>query len=279
MNFEDERYIRIYTRKTVTRKLLGWEGRVVLDELLQEADRAGVIDLEGQDPADVAAVLTEIPVEVCRIGMARILERGVAVIDRGRLVFPRYIEAQEARQSDAQRQRESRAKRAALAEVSELNTETDTVTNRDVAKSQPVTETPVSVTRSHTESHGVTDGHSVLSRAVPSHAVPSCVVGASAPSPAEPAPKKPRGTKRLPADWEPKPEHERIAKDRGIDLTFELAKLRDHEFKQAHSDWDATARNWLRNAHPTTRVRPSQPSANNVTPLEALRRRAMGESQ
>ena len=43
MNFEDEDYVRLYTRDTVTWELLGWEGHCVLTLMLRgKFDRAGV---------------------------------------------------------------------------------------------------------------------------------------------------------------------------------------------------------------------------------------------
>jgi hypothetical protein len=165
VNFEDERYVRVYTRKTVTSKLLGWEGRMCLHALLLEVDRAGVLDLDGMDPADALAALSDIPVELARVGMGRMLERGVVQVAHGRLYVPRFIEAQETRQSDAQRQRESRGRRAAELRSSEgaVRAMAEPVTIRDDLGSQNVTDC-------HTQSPAVTVGHSVLCLAVPSSA-------------------------------------------------------------------------------------------------------------
>lgn len=166
MNFEDEPYVRVYKRKTVTAKLIGWEGRMVLRSLLLEVDRAGALDLEGMDPAEALAALDEMPIEHVRTGMARLLERGVVMVSDGVLFLPRFLEAQEARQSDAQRQRESRGKRAAALKVSEHGIRAlaqlppaddqepaQPVTKRDHIESQDVTDC-------HDESHVVTNGHS-----------------------------------------------------------------------------------------------------------------------
>lgn len=165
MNFEDERYVRVYTRKTVTTKLLGWDGRMCLHALLLEVDRAGVLDLEGLDPAEALAAMADLPLEHATTGMAKLLQRGVVVVTNGVLFLPNFIRAQEARQSDAQRQRESRARRAAAARAEEVagvtipEAESQPVTIRD-GESPPVTER-------HDRSHAVTVGHS-------SSAVPSC---------------------------------------------------------------------------------------------------------
>jgi hypothetical protein len=160
VNFEDERYVRVYTRKTVTMKLLGWEGRMCLHALLLEVDRAGVLELEGMDPAEALAAMADLPIEHARVGMARLIERGVVTVRDGILLLPRFIEAQEAKQTDAQRQRESRANRAARLRISEhaARVVPPDVTNRDHKRSHDVTS-------GHTESHAVTVGHSVLSSA------------------------------------------------------------------------------------------------------------------
>lgn len=141
MNFEDEPYVRIYKRKTLTTKLLGWEGRAVLREMILEADRAGVIDIGNEDPVQAVAALTELPLEVVEIGLNRAVKLGSVTICDKALFIPRYMPAQEARQSDRMRQQESRARRAALVRV----------TKRDLV-SQIVTETPDSVTPGHTVS-------------------------------------------------------------------------------------------------------------------------------
>lgn len=60
--------------------------------------------------------------------------------------------------------------------------------------------------------------------------------------------KRPRRSRRCPAWWEPNDAHRALAAELGVDFGLEIAKLRDHEFDKPRSDWDATARNWLRKA-------------------------------
>jgi hypothetical protein len=165
LNFEDERYVRIYTRKTVTTKLLGWDGRMCLHALLLEVDRAGILELEGLEPAEALAALADLPLEHARTGVAKLLERGVVTVHDRVLFVPNFIRAQEATQSDAQRQRESRARRAAAHRAGSLLDEL--VTERDDGSQ--------GVTKSHAQSQHVTTGHSVLSRAVPAN--PAVLVG------------------------------------------------------------------------------------------------------
>jgi hypothetical protein len=150
MDFANERYVRLYTRDTMGWKKLRWEGRLVWMELYRKADRSGIVSLGGDEPWEAAVILCDIPEEVAKVGMERCLDREWIVRDGDRLVFPEYIEANETPQSDAQRQRESRAKRAA-------------VTKRD-GQSQNVTDC-------HAESHGVTPSHTASLLTVPSRAV------------------------------------------------------------------------------------------------------------
>lgn len=162
MDFANERYVRLYVRDTITWKRLGWDGQNVLTQLLRKADRSGVIDLGGVEPWEVPVVLCGAPEDQARRGMARILELECAVQDGDRLVFPRYIEANECAQSDAQRQRESRAKRGAISNYPPPKP----VTKRDDRQSQNVTEC-------HELSQDVTDGHNLSLRAVPCRALPA----------------------------------------------------------------------------------------------------------
>ncbi len=45
LKWDDERYVRLYTRDTSTWLRLTWEGRFVLMALLRKLDRSGNLDL------------------------------------------------------------------------------------------------------------------------------------------------------------------------------------------------------------------------------------------
>ena len=153
MRWEDERYVRLYTRDTATWKLLSWQGRALLPLLLRKADRLGLVDLEGDSVEGVAA-LVDIPPEVVAPGLTGpngLLARGVVVEVPGGLAFPRYTEAQEARASDRLRAQDYRARK--------------TVTHRDEASR--------TVTDRHDSSHGVTRRHPASHGVTPSLASPS----------------------------------------------------------------------------------------------------------
>ncbi|HCS2945725.1 TPA: hypothetical protein OQU49_004325 [Shigella flexneri] len=63
----------------------------------------------------------------------------------------------------------------------------------------------------------------------------------------------PKRASKLPDSWTPTPEHRAQAEASGIDSDLEATKLRDWALSKGESrkDWDATFRNWLRNARPT----------------------------
>lgn len=210
MNWSDERYVRIYTRDTADLIAVGWEGRLVLYELIRKVDRSGVLDTGGD--LDVMPDMLRIPAEVFRAGLERLRARGCIRITSSAIVVPNYQHAQEAVQSDRLRQRESRAKRrdsAMSQDVTDGHAVSQAVTKRDAVSHdgstagsippsmdapadgsmdvhgsddpRPVTNRDAAVTNrdsasrnvteSHARSHGVTDCHSVPSRTVPDRTV------------------------------------------------------------------------------------------------------------
>jgi hypothetical protein len=174
VNFIDERYVRLYVRDTATWLALSFDGQALLCLLLRKADRAGVIDLGARGRASIPLVLGH-RADATRIlgGLGELEAGGVVEIteDDRTLTFPNFLEAQEARQSDAQRKRESRERRKMKGLVRDQSSGKDQwspeVTKRD-GRSRNVTE-------GHEKSQQVTTGHSF--RAVPS--VPSKESGRS----------------------------------------------------------------------------------------------------
>jgi hypothetical protein len=58
---------------------------------------------------------------------------------------------------------------------------------------------------------------------------------------------------KLPDDWAPNDTHKRIAVEQRVPVDVEATKMRDWADSKGitRKDWDATFRNWLRNAKPT----------------------------
>lgn len=109
MNFEDEEYVRLYSRDTVTMKKIGWEGRTVLWHIMRKVESSGVLELEdGDDEAEAVALLCDVPVDLARIGLDKLASRGVTQRHGSSLVLVRFVEAQTARRSDRLRAQDYR---------------------------------------------------------------------------------------------------------------------------------------------------------------------------
>lgn len=154
MRWEDERYVRLYTRDTIGWKLLPWQAKCVIPLVMRKLDRAGILDLGGAGLEGVAALI-DMPAEVALPGIAAAIEKGVFVLNADALVMPHFLEAQECQQSDAIRQRESRERRRAEGLV------------RKQVNGKDVWLTPES------DSGPVTAGHNRSQQVTPSLAVPS----------------------------------------------------------------------------------------------------------
>lgn len=202
MDWSNERYVRLYTRDTETVLLQSWQARAVFREMLRKCDRAGVVECR-TGPRGLSVILN-MPADVVEAHLPELLADGsVATCDVG-YVLPNFIEAQEAKQSDRQRARESREKRRDRARAPGPVTKRDDVenghtasqprTNRDTV-SRDVTDghkTNENVTRGHTVSHGVTPA--VLSRAKPTQPEPATTHAAGDPGADRPAPEPDRST-------------------------------------------------------------------------------------
>lgn len=117
MNWEDERYVRLYTRDTVTWKLWDWRARTTFMHMCRKADRAGVLDVGESGVAGLAA-LVDLPFDIVDSGVAQLEASGTVEHAASSFVIVRFIEAQEAKSTNAQRQRAWREKRRDVARVS-----------------------------------------------------------------------------------------------------------------------------------------------------------------
>lgn len=174
LNWEDERYVRLYTRDTPEWCLLSWQARGLFALILRAVDRAGVLEL-GRVGRKGVAVALRAPWAEIEGPLHELIDDGcVAILDEDNAVLlPNFIDAQEARQNDRARQKASRERRkvgtkAATSGVPNPSPRDEPVTDCD-DRSQNVTR----------ESHAVTSGHQVspdVTLAVLSCAEPSCAV-------------------------------------------------------------------------------------------------------
>jgi hypothetical protein len=235
MRWEDERYVRVFTRDTAELIALGWEARALLWELLRKADRAGLVEL-GRTGARGVAGLTGIPLEVVERALPILLEDGCVTKGDGRLVLPNYIAAQETPQSDKARKREQRERARSDA--------LHPVTERDSGSQN--------VNKSHVRSREVTSGHSVPCRAVPDP--PVGPPAGDAPTPEEPrrrgSRQRPKGPR--PPTWQPSVGHYEQGRKGSYDVVridAEAVRFRDHHDSKGNlfADWDAAFRTWIGN--------------------------------
>lgn len=107
MRWEDERWIKIYTRDTAEWLALGWEAQALFLLLLRKSDRAGLIH-SGRARVRGLAALVAMPLEIVERALPILLEDGcVRETDRGHLI-PNFLAAQEASTSPSQRKRDQR---------------------------------------------------------------------------------------------------------------------------------------------------------------------------
>jgi hypothetical protein len=159
VDWSNERYVRIYTRKTVKYLLYPWQTRAIRDLIFKELDRAGILEIGDSDPAEAVSVAIGIPLEVVSEGLPPLLKDGTLAYCDSSIFCPNFLEAQETKQSDKERQRKTREVRRDTKKLEALKLVTerdDAVTNRDET-----------VTSGHTLSHNVTPSHAVLNHAEP----------------------------------------------------------------------------------------------------------------
>jgi hypothetical protein len=162
MDWENERYVRFYTRRTAEDLALCWQALALWPHLLAVADLSGYIRIkQGERRLKLLAGLLRFPVDLVQAGMPDLLEDGrIREINAGYFI-PNFMDAQEARTSDKERQRKRRQRLREDA-MAELN---GGVTKRD--------DLSRNVTVSVTASRNVTSGHKTDENVTPSLAEPS----------------------------------------------------------------------------------------------------------
>jgi uncharacterized protein YdaU (DUF1376 family) len=101
----------------------------------------------------------------------------------------------------------------------------------------------------------------------------------NSPPPAAPAlaSEKARASRRMPKEFDPEPMREwASANAAGVGFDEEVAKMRDHQFREAHSDWPAVVRNWLRRARDELKRHRSASAGAAPTRFEQHKRRLYG---
>jgi uncharacterized phage protein (TIGR02220 family) len=142
MDWENERFVKLYTRDTPDWVVLSWEARALFLFLMRKVDRAGV--LTTRHGIRGVAALVGMPVDVVERALPELVEDGCVVQHDGSFGLANFADAQEARQSNAARQRASRSRKR---EHEDLDGTAD-ASGADTGSRD--------VTRGHAESHRVT---------------------------------------------------------------------------------------------------------------------------
>jgi hypothetical protein len=272
MNWQEERYVRAFTRDTPDWVALEWQSRAVFWEILRKCDRRGTVDL-GWSGIQGLSQLVRIPLDVVERGLAQLLDDGCVRQSGSLLIVKNFISAQEASASDAKRAREYRER--VRDKLEELSAPGDAV-------SQP--ELPLDSDARHESSHDLE------ARDGPSHAVTlNCAVPSRTEPKEDPPLISPEGKaqirgKRLPEDWVPSEATLRRFRQDGIDPLGSLERFRNHFLSAAGRtacklDWERTFVNWVlediaRARHtpwaPTPRAtEPPTPAPDALSPAEA----------
>ncbi|MBJ6762782.1 hypothetical protein JGU66_18620 [Myxococcaceae bacterium JPH2] len=158
MRWEDEHFVKIYTRDTVNWLALSYDARCLFLQLVRKVDRAGILTLGRHGRRAVAVLLGAMDLWPSRLepALRELEEDGCLQVEGDRLVIPNFSAAQQARQTDRARKAEQRERDRADAMSSGA---TASVTGLDIqaqnkrARSHDVTP---AVTSGHTASHDVT---------------------------------------------------------------------------------------------------------------------------
>jgi|SRR6188768_257958 len=293
MNFEDEPYVRLYTRDTKTWLKLGFEGQTVLMHLIRKLDRAGVLD-DVTEPAEDVALVIGAPLDFVRVGLDRLLKTETVEIRGARLVVPRFVEGQTAIKSDRLRSAELRKRRRDQArsgdgetlleqEVGPIDARAKSVTREpDIADRVTDPSRPVSPPTPPVSdpSRGITEHHGPSRAVTPSLAYPSLAYPNGSPLPpsgethSTSEPERGKRSKRskpsearnqpCPADLKPDPTTAAKAWELGFTdamRDFETDKCIDWALSKSivRSNWQATLRNWLRKSAEDRGLTPRKP--------------------
>jgi hypothetical protein len=233
MNYEDEPYVRLYTRDSTSWLMLGWQGQTVLVHLIRKVDRAGVLNWHRLEPTAAVMLVTGLPRDVVAVGLQSLLDTETVTMGDSCLILSSFIEAQSAKTSDRVRQQMSRERRRAA-----------------VTRVTPVTNGNETTFETHTEplSQAVTNSHSSLaelSLADPPLGPPEDSEHRARPD--EPKARRRKPKTPYPPDLALTEEQRGRAAKLGIDADLELEKFQAHALAADRQcvNWGAALTQWL----------------------------------
>lgn len=108
MNWSDEKYVKVYTRDTLTWLSLSWEARAVLALLFRKVDGAGLMETGSLDRAQAVALQLVVPADVTRRALDELIAIGTVSEVAGGILIPNFVEAQESTKTEARKKKDQR---------------------------------------------------------------------------------------------------------------------------------------------------------------------------
>lgn len=121
MDWENERYVKTYTRDTPNWLALSYDAQCLLLQLFRKVDSLGFLDLGKHGKKGVALALHQVSIwDRLAPALQELLDDGCLELHGNKLSIPNFIDAQESRKSNAQRQRDFKSMRKARLEKAKL---------------------------------------------------------------------------------------------------------------------------------------------------------------
>jgi len=136
VDWENERWIKVYTREQGSDMILSWDARALWLEIMKRLCRAGQLDMGGGG-VKALAIMVRHDADAVAKALTELVKDGRVVINGDVLFVPNFHEAQDSRTANAERQRRRREKVVADAKLAALShpvTASHTETQRDTTR-------------------------------------------------------------------------------------------------------------------------------------------------
>ncbi len=108
MEWNDEHYVKLFTRNTLTWKSWTWEARTVFLMLLRRVNMAGFLETGDLDPVEAIALQIDVPAHIVEIGLKQLLKSKTCELLDQAVLISKFVDAQETPKSPQQAKRDHR---------------------------------------------------------------------------------------------------------------------------------------------------------------------------
>lgn len=119
MNWSDENYVKLYLKDTYTWRAWPWQARALIGPLMKAMNGAGIVEFGSADPAMAVGIMTLMPIEVVEVALAAMIGTGTLERISAGFLMPNFLEAQEARKTEAAKKRDQRSRARDIARAQE----------------------------------------------------------------------------------------------------------------------------------------------------------------